>query len=199
MLTFIPTKRNNMKSVGVFYSCLFITILFHSCSTNNLSEQKNKNSIRDSANFGNAKQQINNLLDSFNIAAANADHNAYFNYFNEDAIFIGTDATENWDKKSFMIWTKPYFDKGKAWNFKSLERNIYFDKTGNVAWFDELLSTQMKICRGSGVLTKKDNDWKIEQYVLSATMPNSKIDDAIKLKTGEEDSLIDVLIKHTNK
>jgi hypothetical protein len=41
----------------------------------------------------------------------------------------------------------------KAWSF-ALERHIYFDKTGKTAWFDELLNTQMKICRGSGVLVK---------------------------------------------
>jgi hypothetical protein len=40
-----------------------------------------------------------------------------------------------------------------------------------MAWFDEL-STQMKICRGSGVLVKIGNDWKIKHYVLSMTVPN---------------------------
>jgi hypothetical protein len=38
---------------------------------------------------------------------------------------------------------------GKAWNFTVLERHIYFDQSKK-AWFDELLNTQMKICRGSG-------------------------------------------------
>jgi hypothetical protein len=53
--------------------------------------------------------------------------------------------------------------------FTALERHIYFfDKTGKTAWFDELLNTQMKICRGSGVLVKKiGQEWKIKQYVLS--------------------------------
>ena len=36
-----------------------------------------------------AKDKIANTLDSFNKAAANADFNAYFNYFTEDAIFDG--------------------------------------------------------------------------------------------------------------
>jgi hypothetical protein len=67
----------------------------------------------------------------------------------EDAVFIGTDATENWGKPAFQEFAKPYFDKGKAWNFTVLERHIYFDQSKK-AWFDELLNTQMKICRGSG-------------------------------------------------
>jgi hypothetical protein len=37
------------------------------------------------------------------------------------------------------------------------------------------LSTQMKICRGSGVLVKIGNDWKIKHYVLSMTVPNENV------------------------
>ena len=142
-----------------------------------------------------AKKQINAMLDSFNIAAAKADYNTYFNFYTDDAIFTGTDATERWNKKTFMVWAKPYFDKGKAWNFTSLERHIYFDKTGTLAWFDELLNTQMKICRGSGVVVKQGNEWKVEQYILSATIPNELMDSVIKIKTPAEDSIINSLSK----
>lgn len=136
------------------------------------------------------KIEIIGVLDSFNTAAANADYENYFKYLTDDAVFIGTDAGEYWNKKDFMIWAKPYFNKGKAWNFKSMERHIYFDQTGTTAWFDELLNTQMKICRGSGVLTKENNQWKIHQYVLSMTIPNAQINEAIKLKSNMEDSII---------
>ncbi|HND96536.1 MAG TPA: nuclear transport factor 2 family protein, partial [Chitinophagaceae bacterium] len=44
------------------------------------------------------REQINVMLDSFNKAAAKADYNAYFNFYIDDAIFTGTDATERWDK-----------------------------------------------------------------------------------------------------
>jgi hypothetical protein len=47
-------------------------------------------------------KSINNLLDSFNLAAARADYKRYFDCFTEDAIFIRTDAGENWHKKRFM-------------------------------------------------------------------------------------------------
>jgi hypothetical protein len=141
------------------------------------------------------KELIIATLDQFNEAAANADFNTYFNFFTDDAVFIGTDATENWDKKNFMIWAKPYFDKKKTWNFKSMDRHIYVanpDSNGEIsfAWFDELLSTRMKICRGSGVLIKKGNEWKLQQYVLSMTIPNNLSDTVIKIKTAVEDELI---------
>jgi hypothetical protein len=139
------------------------------------------------------KKEIANLLDSFNRAAARADYNAYFNYYTEDGIFCGTDAAERWDKKQFMVWAKPYFDKGRAWDFTAIERHIYIDTAGTMAWFDELLSTQMKICRGSGVLVKQDKEWKLKQYVLSATVPNSLVDSVTVMKSAEEDSLMRVI------
>ena len=136
------------------------------------------------------KLHINNLLDSFNKAAAKADYKTYFDFYADGAIFTGTDATERWDKKEFMQWAKPIFDKGRAWDFTALQRHIYFDKTGTLAWFDELLNTQMKICRGSGVLVKQGNDWKVQQYILSTTVPNDFLDSIIKIKEPIEDDLI---------
>src|ERR1700712_4517002 len=62
-------------------------------------------------------KEINAMLDSFNTAAAKADYKTYFNFYAEDAIFTGTDATERWDKQQFMVWARPFFDKGKAWSF----------------------------------------------------------------------------------
>ncbi|MFV5697286.1 nuclear transport factor 2 family protein [Flavobacterium sp. ZT3R17] len=138
----------------------------------------------------NEKESINTVLDAWHKAAAEANYNAYFNVMTEDAIFIGTDATENWNKKAFKVWAKPFFDKGKTWNFTALERHIYFDKTGKTAWFDELLDTQMKICRGSGVLVKIGKEWKIKQYVLSMTIPNENVDAVIKIKAPLEEALI---------
>jgi hypothetical protein len=139
------------------------------------------------------KKNINKLLDDFNTFAANADYKNYFDCFAEESTFIGTDATEVWNKKEFMEWARPFFDKGKAWNFKSLKRNIYFSKDGNYAWFDEILDTQMKICRGSGVLEKISGKWKVKQYVLSVTVPNEVVDEVTKIKTPIEDALIQKL------
>jgi ketosteroid isomerase-like protein len=137
-----------------------------------------------------SKANINSTLDDWHKAAAAANYDDYFNLMSDDAVFIGTDATENWNKKAFQAYSKPYFDKGKAWNFTTLERHIYFDETGKTAWFDELLNTQMKICRGSGVLVKIGTEWKIKQYVLSMTIPNENSNEVIKVKSNLEDAMI---------
>lgn len=146
--------------------------------------------ISAQAKYEKEKTEIAAMLDGFNVAAAKADFTTYFNYFAEESTFIGTDATEIWDKKAFMSWAKPYFDKKKTWNFTSLKRNIYFSKNGNLAWFDELLDTQMKICRGSGIVEKIDGQWKVKQYVLSVTVPNEVIDKVVEIKAPIEDMLI---------
>lgn len=138
---------------------------------------------------------INTLLNDWHAAAAKADHDGYFGKISEDGRYIGTDATENWDKKAFLAFSKPYFDRGKAWDFKALERNIYFSKDGKTAWFDELLDTWMKGCRGSGVLEKEGKEWKIKHYVLSMTVPNDATNDILPFKAKYEDALLEKMRK----
>ncbi|KFF20757.1 nuclear transport factor 2 family protein [Chryseobacterium sp. JM1] len=156
---------------------------------------KGVNAQSNSSKFDKDKAAIGIMLDGFNTAAAKSDFDTYFNYFADESTFIGTDATEVWDKKAFMVWAKPYFDKKKTWNFTSLKRNIYFSKDGKLAWFDEILNTQMKICRGSGVVEKINGSWKVKQYVLSVTVPNDVVDKVVLEKAAIEDVLIKELKK----
>lgn len=136
------------------------------------------------------KKNVGLVLDILNEFAAKADFKNYFDLFAEQSTYIGTDATEIWDKKQFMDYAKPHFDKGHGWDFKSLKRTITFSKDGNYAWFDELLDTQMKICRGSGVLEKINGNWKVKQYVLSMTIPNEVSDEVVKIKAPIENEMI---------
>lgn len=161
-------------------------ILFLFLSLTFATAQKNTNT---------SKNEINLVLNNWHKAAAEANFEAYFSAMAEESIFIGTDALEHWNKKEFMAYAKPHFDKGKAWSFTSLERNIYFSKDGKTAWFDELLSTQMKLCRGSGILVLENNNWKIKHYVLSMTIPNEVSSEVIKNKAPLEDALLDSLLQ----
>ena len=138
----------------------------------------------------NQKAEIATILDNWHKAAATANFDAYFGLLSEESIFIGTDATENWNKLQFQKFAKPYFDKGKAWSFNAIERNIYFSKDRKMVWFDELLNTQMKICRGSGVLVQENGQWKIKHYVLSMTVPNDNVDEVVKIKSLLEDKIL---------
>jgi len=121
-------------------------------------------------------------------AAAEANYQAYFDKMDSLSVFIGTDYTENWEKSEFETFSKPYFDKGKAWSFKAIERNIYMNETKDFIWFDELLQTWMGICRGSGVIQVKDQKLRLKHYVLSVTVPNDRVNQFLKLKPNELDS-----------
>ena len=141
------------------------------------------------------QEQISIVLDNWHKAAADANAKLYFEALTDDAVFVGTDATENWNKKEFEAFAKPYFDKGKAWDFTPLDRHIYLSKDQKTAWFDELLDTWMKVCRGSGVMVKVGNEWKIQHYVLSMTVPNDNTNEVIKIKTSIEDAFVQKLKK----
>ncbi len=127
------------------------------------------------------KETINQLLDDWHKAATNTDLDAYFSKMTGDAIYLGTDASERWTKDEFYMFCKPYFDKGKAWEFKPKDRTVYFSKNYKTAWFEETLDTWMGECRGSGVIISKDNSWKIIHYNLAVVVPNNVIKEYIKL------------------
>lgn len=143
-----------------------------------------------------SKNEVNKVLDAWHKAAADANFDAYFGLMTNDGVFIGTDAMENWQNLAFKEFSKPYFDRGKAWNFSAVERNIYVNDSNDFAWFDELLDTQMKICRGSGVLKRVDGNWKIAHYVLSIAVPNENVDELIRLKQEKDSLLMLQLRKH---
>lgn len=136
---------------------------------------------------------INQQLEAWHKAAADADFDAYFELMTDDAVFIGTDAEENWQLEAFKAYAKPHFDRGKAWSFSTLERTIYHPKKFKIAWFDELLDTQMGICRGSGVLRLDGKTWKIQHYVLSITVPNENVDALLQIKNAHDEQLIKTL------
>ena len=137
-----------------------------------------------------AKEKVNKVLEDWHRAAAEADFDGYFGKMAEPSVYIGTDATENWDLEAFKAFSKPYFDNGKAWDFTSLERNIYLSESGNVAWFDELLDSHMGLTRGSGVLVRRDDTWKIKHYVLSLTIPNDNLEQVKAVNREIDSSLI---------
>ncbi len=138
---------------------LLISIVSQSCNN-------------DTTNLIETKEQINNLMNEWHLAAAEARLDDYIGFMSKESIYIGTDANENWTRDSFYTFCKPYFDKGTTWDFKTLERNVYLGKNGKTAWFDELLKTQMGVCRGSGIIISKKGQWKLKHYVLSMAIPN---------------------------
>lgn len=118
------------------------------------------------------------VLDDWHDAAADADEARYFGHLSSDSIFMGTDATERWDKPAFLKFAHPHFAKGKAWKFHAARRSITVDEPGRVAHFDEdLVTEKLGPARGSGVLVYRDDAWQIIQYNLALTIPNDRFDE----------------------
>lgn len=161
----------------IFYSVVITALV--ACNTK-------RNTTTPLVNFEQDKEAIHTFMDAWHLAATNANYENYFSKLDTTSIFIGTDASENWSKEAFARFSKPYFDKGKAWDFKTLDRNVYFNEDGSVAWFDELLSTWMGTCRGSGVLTNTKNGWILKHYVLSVAIPNEAIKEVITVKRKKD-------------
>ncbi len=128
-----------------------------------------------------SEQAISRVIDAFHQAAAKADAKQYLNLLSNDAIFLGTDGSERWNKKQFTDFVLPYFNQGKGWLYLVKDRNISLLKDSSVAFFDEILENKnYGYCRGSGVLIKTNQGWKISQYSLSILVPNDIADRVIE-------------------
>ena len=100
----------------------------------------------------------------------------------ENSVFIGTAPNERWTKSQFITFAKPFFDKGKAWDFKAKNRKWSYSEDRKTAWFDEELSTWMQDCRGTGVVQLINEEWKIVFYDLHVLIENEKIKEFIELR-----------------
>lgn len=115
-----------------------------------------------------------NVLDTLHDAASKADFDRYFGVYSDDAIFLGTDATERWTRDEFIAYAKPYFDQGRGWTYTMTERHVYVSDDGATAWFDERLDNEfLGECRGTGALVKVGGAWKVAQYNLTLPIPNA--------------------------
>jgi len=122
------------------------------------------------------RREIDGLLTAWHKAAAVADEGLYFDSLAEDAVFMGTDPGERWTKPELWKMAEPYFKGGSAWVFEAVSRNIDLADDGQTAWFDELLRSESYwTSRGSGVLSKTKQGWKIRQYNLALMIPNAVV------------------------
>lgn len=120
-----------------------------------------------------AAADVARTLDDFHDAATKGDEDRYFTILPEDAVFLGTDATERWTGAQFKKFALPYFQRGSAWTYVPLRRAITIADSGALAWFDEALDNlAYGECRGSGVLERRGGGWVLRQYNLTVPVPN---------------------------
>ena len=120
-----------------------------------------------------AAGEVARVLDDFHDAAANGDEDRYFAILPDDALFLGTDATERWTGAQFRNEYMRYFRRPSAWTYVALQRHVVIEADGKLALFDEIFDNDAYgECRGSGVLWQRDGRWVLRQYHLTIPVPN---------------------------
>lgn len=117
--------------------------------------------------------RVESVLDALHDAAAKADGARYFALFDPSAVYIGTDATERWTLEEFRAFAEPYFGEGRGWTYVPTARHVTIGPDEKTAWFDEILeNASYGTTRGTGVLVRNGEEWKIAQYHLTIPVPN---------------------------
>lgn len=124
---------------------------------------------------------LDQLMDEWHRAAATADEEVFFGSMTKDGIYLGTDPSERWLRDELRQLAQKAFEREVAWAFTPKDRQWYFNGSKDVAWFEELLDTWMGTCRGSGVVVKTPEGWKIKHYNLAVTIANEQIQGFIEL------------------
>jgi len=128
-------------------------------------------------------QEIADVLDDFHDAAAHGDKVRYLGHLTDDAVFMGTDEWERWPKNpEFTAYVDGRFENGSGWEYRSVERQIRIADSGDTAWFDEVVYSELNgRFRGTGVLTRTPAGWKIAHYALSFLILNENWEQVIDL------------------
>ena len=116
---------------------------------------------------------VNKVLDEFHDAAAHGDKDRYLGLMTENAVFMGTDEWERWPKNpQFTDYVGGRFKDGTGWAYESVQREVSVSDAADFAWFDEVVFSEANgRFRGTGVLVKQGNDWKI--VIARKTQNNS--------------------------
>ena len=126
---------------------------------------------------------VGRALDAWHAAAAASDGPRYFAAFTDDAIFLGTDATERWTVAELRAYAERPFSEGRGWGMRAVRRDVVVE--GDLAWFDEDLdAVNLGPARGSGVLRREGGRWRIAHYNLAITVPNERFA-AVRALPGE--------------
>lgn len=131
-----------------------------------------------------ATAAVSAVLDSLHHYASLAEEDAYFALFAPEGVFFGTDATERWTVEEFRAYAHPYFEQGRGWTYvlRPGTRHVTFDPTGTVAWFDEILdNANYGETRGTGVMRRVGDEWKIAQYHLTIPVPNALAAEVVEM------------------
>lgn len=119
------------------------------------------------------RRDINAVLDAFHAAAVDADEERYLATLAADVVYLGTAPGERWQGSVWREFVHSHFSRGKGWRYVPSARSIAVAASEQTAWFDETVENEhYGSCRGSGVLQRTGEGWKIQQYNLTLPVPD---------------------------
>ena len=126
---------------------------------------------------------IGAVLDDFHDAAAVGDKDRYLGHMTDDAVFMGTDEWERWPKHpDFVEYVGGRFKDGAGWSYRSVDRKVMIAESGDIGWFDEVVFSEANgRFRGTGVMVKQGDAWKIAHYAMSFLIYNENWQEVIEL------------------
>ncbi len=123
-----------------------------------------------------AGSDVDAVLDEFHAAAAAADEERYFAVLSPSFVFLGTAPGERWEGSAWRDFVHSYFSKGKGWEYAPSQRSVVVSPDGLAAWFDESLeNSSYGTCRGTGVLRREGDTWRLTQYNLCIPVPDELV------------------------
>ena len=143
---------------------LFFTLLISSFF---LTVEANLKSVANEADF-----VISKMWESF----VQGDHKMFAETMAQDSdmVTFGTDASERWDGwDDLQKSVKKQFDAFDILNVKRMDKKLNLSNSGEVAWFSEIVDWEflfedkkqiIKGVRYTGVMEKRENEWKIVQF-----------------------------------
>ena len=159
------------------FTLLFLFLLFTSCSN---GEKKN-----EQLDLQKITEEAGAFIDSqFNFFYESSLGLAK-NTFSNDAVLIGTDATEyykGWDEMKPSIEGQLALENPK---FNSRNRNIFLSSSGDMASYTQILEFSFEIdgventvrnVRSSGVIQKINGQWKVVQIHWSIGVQGQAIE-----------------------
>ena len=122
------------------------------------------------------------VLEQWHFAADQGLFDMYFGLMTDDAVFLGTDESERWEKDEFMGYAREPFRDGHGWTYTPRDRFIVVSDDEKTAWVDEVLDHERYgVLRGTAVLKFVGEDWKIAHYSLTMLVPNEKMGGVVEV------------------
>lgn len=136
--------------------------------------------------IANPNAEMDKVIDQWHQAAAVGDSAGFFGLMTADAIYLGTDEKERWDRTSMGKDLGKYFNGKKAWKFIPYNRKYIVLEDKKSILFDECLSTWMGPCKATGKLTKVKGKWLISYYNLNVAVSNDVVKQYLTLLPSDQ-------------